>query len=331
VLQASVNAEMLLFLWEGELMRQLETQKKPFILNLTTYFGNLSDRMFYLLLIAPASIVFLLLSVYPLLNTIWMSFTFNRPSQPFIKHHFVGLNNFKYILTEDNLFWISLKNTLYFTVSSVLLELLIGLSAALLINRSLRGIGLFRVALLIPWTIPTVVAAMMFNLMYNDVYGVFNDLLYKLGVIDSYHPWLADVNTSLNAIILAEVWKTFPFMTLIILAGLQAIPKDLYEAAYIDRATRWQTFRYIVLPHIKGAILVALLFRTIDSLRAFDLIYILTKGGPADSTQVLLTDVYKQTFEFLHYDRGAAISVIVFLIVLICSLIYALALLKSED
>ena len=198
-----------------------------------------------------------------------------------------------------------LGNTLIFVTASVSCEMILGLLIALIINRSFRGRGLFRAAVLIPWAIPTVVASQMWRFINNDYYGLLNYILFG-STLAAYRAWLADPLFAMGAMIAADVWKTSAFAALILLAGLQTIPEELYEAARMDGATAWQRFTRITLPLLMPAFLIALLFRTMDAFRVFDLVFVMTQGGPADSTDVLQFYGYKKMFAegFLGIRRG---------------------------
>jgi multiple sugar transport system permease protein len=192
---------------------------------------------------------------------------------------------------------------------------------ALVINEAFRGRGLLRAAVLIPWAIPTVVSSQMWRFIFNDRYGLFNFILFG-GATSHYLAPLADPYQAELAIMAAEIWKTTPFVALILLAGLQGIPDDLYEAASIDGARPWQKFVSITLPLLVPALLLALLFRTIDALRVFDLVFVMTQGGPADATNVLQFYGYKKTFAEGMLGYGSAIAVTVFLLALVLSSLY---------
>ena len=215
----------------------------------------------------------------------------------------------------------SLKTTLMFAAVTIPLELLFGLAIALVLNEAFRGRGLMRAIVLVPWAIPTVVSAQTWRFLFNDRYGLLNVMLFG-GDTARYIAPLAEPHLALIAIMVAEVWKTTPFAALILLAGLQAIPDDLYEAASVDGASAWQKFRHVTLPLVKPALLLALLFRTIDSLRVFDLVFIMTQGGPADRTNVLQFYGYKKTFAEGMIGYGSAIAVVVFLLALVLALVY---------
>ena len=271
------------------------------------------------LMMAPALIVLAVIAVYPILRTFWLSFhemSLKRPQSGF---PFIGLANYAKILTDsraatDILF------TLKFTVVTVVLEMFLGYSAALIMNRAVKGRGIVRAAILVPWAIPTSVSAMMWKFIYNDQYGMFNDLLYRFGVITKYKAWLSTSSGSFMALVITDVWKTAPYMALLILAGLQMIPGELYESAKLDGANALQRFWNITLPLSKRSLLVALLFRTLDAFRVFDLISVLTGG--ANGTESIAVYAYKQLMTFLDFGYGSALAVLIFLIVFVISIIY---------
>jgi trehalose/maltose transport system permease protein len=195
----------------------------------------------------------------------------------------------------------------------VSLELVFGMLLALLMNEKFRGQGLVRAAILVPWAIPTIVTAKMWGWMFHDQYGVVNDLLLRTGLIDAPLSWIAEPTLSMWAVVIADVWKTVPFMALMLLAALQLIPSDLYEAARVDGASAWQRFRRITLPLIAPAMLVALIFRVMDALRVFDLIYVLTSNSEA--TISISGYAREQMVSFQEMGTGSAASVLVFMMV----------------
>jgi len=243
-------------------------------------------------------------TVYPVIYVLYLSF--HRKLLIFDISRFVGLDNYLFLL-NDGRFWNALGNTAYFTALSVSLELALGLSIALLINRSFRLRGAVRAVVLIPWAIPTVVSARMWEWMYNTDFGIINYLL-GTGV-----NWLGSPFWALNAAVAMDVWKTTPFVAILLMAGLQVIPRELYQAARLDGAGGWTVFRRITLPLLKPVMLVALIFRTLDAFRVFDAIYVLTGGGPANTTETLSIYAYKVLFQTLQFGYGSTLSVIVFL------------------
>lgn len=275
------------------------------------------------IMMAPAIIVLLVIAVYPILRTIWLSLHEMVLTDPGSGYPFIGFDNYLAIL-KDARAVTSIKFTFKFTIVTVVLELVIGFAAALVMNRPFRGRGLTRAAILIPWAIPTSVSAMMWKFIYNDQYGLFNDVLYRLGIIDEYKAWLSTSSGSFMALVITDVWKTAPYMALLILAGLQMIPEEMYEAAKIDGANVFQRFIYITLPTVKTTVIVALLFRTLDAFRVFDLISVMTGG--ANGTESIAVYAYSNLMKFLDFGYGSALAVLVFALVFIISLIYMKAL-----
>jgi ABC-type sugar transport system permease subunit len=273
-----------------------------------------------LLFLLPSFIFVAIFSLFPIFESFRLSFYRLILTLPWLGQKVVGWQN--YIdLWEDPVAMESLFTTLIFVGVTIPLELLFGLGIALVLNDVFHGRGLLRAVVLIPWAIPTVVSSQMWRFIFNDRYGLINFIFFGADVSRYVAP-LADPHLALVAIMAAEIWKTTPFAALILLAGLQGIPDDLYEAASVDGATAWQKFRHVTLPLIKPALLLALLFRTIDSLRVFDLVFVTTQGGPADATNVLQFYGYKKTFAEGMVGYGSAIAVAVFLMSLIFSLAY---------
>ena len=264
-------------------------------------------------LVAPALTSLLLVAAYPVVLVLW--FSLHRKNPIFDISEFIGLANYQAIFGEPR-FWNALGNTAYFTGVSVTLELILGLSVALLLNRVFRGRGMMRAVVLVPWAIPTVVSARMWEWMYNTDFGVLN---YLLGAQVN---WLGDPFWAMNAAIFMDVWKTTPFVALLLTAGLQVIPRELYASAKNDGAGGWATFRRITLPLLLPTMLVVLLFRTLDAFRVFDAIYVLTGGGPANSTETLSIYAYKSLFQTLQFGYGSALAVIVFVCVGLISVFY---------
>jgi multiple sugar transport system permease protein len=238
-----------------------------------------------------------------------------------VEPNFVGLKYYQYYL-NDNRMWTSLGNTVVFTVISVSLELVLGLWIAMLINKHFIGRGLVRASVLIPWAIPTVISALMWKFLFDGQNGIMAKLFVEIGLIPDMGTLLTTKFWSMFAVIFSDVWKTTPFMALLILAGLQTIPQNLYEAARVDGASKVQQFFTITLPLLKSTILVALLFRTLDAFRVFDLIYVLTGGGPANSTETISIYAYKVMFAQTNFGAGSALAVIVFFCVAIISMVF---------
>jgi multiple sugar transport system permease protein len=267
--------------------------------------------LWYLL---PGALLLGGVTLFPLVWVIWLSL--QRHSLLEAQPHFVGLGNYLRMAT-DGRFWNALGNTAYFTGVSVALELVLGLTVALLLHRVGRGKGLLYGIVLLPWVVPTAVSARMWEWMYNADIGVLN---YILG---SQINWLGSPVWAVHAAIMMDVWKTTPFVALLLIAGLHSIPRDLYRAAAIDGASAFMVLRRITLPLLAPFILVALVFRTIDAFRVFDTIYVLTGGGPADTTETLSLYAYKMLFQALEFGYGSAIAVAVFGCVALATVLYA--------
>lgn len=274
-------------------------------------------------LLAPMLLMMLLLTAWPLGRTLWLSLTDAALVGDGVSPAWVGADNFIYALTDPD-FQAALWRTLYFTLVSVAFEGVIGVLVALLLNQQFHGRNLLRVLVILPWALPTIVNATMWRLNFNPDYGSINALLTQLGVIDHYRSWLGDPASALNAVMLADIWKNYPLITLLTLAALQSIPDDLYEAARLDGASAWRRFRAITLPAILAPLAVALVLRTIDAFKVFDIIYVMTRGGPMDSTKTLSFFVYQESFSYLRAGSGAAYAV---LMTLLCGLLIALYML----
>ena len=262
-----------------------------------------------LLFLAPALVALAAVSVYPILESVRLSLRDRMLSVR--TDNFVGFQNYSR-LADDGQFWSAWRHTLEFTAISTLVETLIGLAMALVLYETFAGRGSARAAMLVPWAIPTVVTSKMFGWLFDGQHGVVNWLLLKLDLVSGYVNWYGSPGTAFYTIVVADVWKTAPFMALLLLAGLQTIPHSLVEAARIDGAGPWQTFYYIRMPLLLPTLLIAGMFRALDAFRIFDLVYVLTGGGPADSTEVLSTLTYKVLFSGLEFGYGSALSVAMF-------------------
>jgi multiple sugar transport system permease protein len=280
---------------------------------------RLIDRRLGVVLLAPALSTVAVFALWPVLQSTWLSLHRSilvLPADP----QFVGLDNYRRLLS-DPVALRSIGVTLLFVAGSVAGELLLGLVLALLMHRAMPVRGLYRALILVPWAMPTVVAAQMWRLSLHDRYGLVNLLVFG-DRVDGYIAPLVSPAGALIALIVADVWKTASFAGLLLLAGLQMIPADLYEAARIDGATAWQQFRRVTLPLLRPAVLVALLFRTLDAFRVFDLVYVLTYGGPGDATNTLQFYGYRTLMGESAIGYGSAIVTIVFLLAFAVSLVY---------
>ena len=269
-------------------------------------------------LIIPAVLVVVLVIGYPLAQVIVYSFL-RYKLDGVTPATFAGLDNYVFVLSDPD-WWRAVWNTLVFTFFSVTLETILGLVVALVANANFKGRTFFRIAILIPWAIPTVVSSQIWKWMFNDVYGVVNLLLTNFHIIPEKIAWLAVPETAIPVIIAVDVWKTVPFMALLILAGLQTIPSDMYEAGSIDGATGVKTFFYLTLPFIMPTLLVALIFRTLDALRVFDIFYIMV-GGAGDMA-TMATYNRLQLIDFLDAGVGSATSVIILLFIMVFVVLY---------
>lgn len=282
---------------------------------------SLTEAQLGQVLVAPAVLVICAIAFFPVLAASWLSLHEYNLKYPYLGQPFVGLGNYINMLS-DGRFLNSVKVTTIFAGSSVAVELVLGMAIALLINREFKGRGIVRASVLVPWALTTVVMARMWAWIYNSEYGIFNAILKELGIIHQYIPWVADASFALWAAVGADIWKTTPFMALLLLAGLQTIPGELYEAAMVDGANAWRRFWLITVPLMRPTILVALLFRTLDAARVFDLLFVLTGGGPGFSTESLSIYTYRSLFVNLDFGYGSALSVATFLYVMLISFVY---------
>ncbi|MCB8877529.1 carbohydrate ABC transporter permease [Acidisoma silvae] len=262
------------------------------------------------LLLLPALVALAAVSLYPILNGIWLSLT--NTSLITNSSDFIGIKNYA-TLFKDSGFWNAWTHTILFTFASTAAETIIGVLMALLLFERFVGRSVLRAVMLVPWAMPTVVTSKMFGWLFDGQHGVINYLGVKSGLLSANVDWLGSAHTALGTIILADVWKTTPFMALLLLAGLQTISPNLIEAAKIDGATSWSIFWQVRLPLLWPTLLIAGLFRALDAFRIFDLVYVLTGGGPADSTETLSTLSYKTLFSTLQFGYGSAMTMATFI------------------
>ena len=280
-------------------------------------------------LLTPALSVTILIIFFPIVQTAVMSL-FNYVIWKPKDTRFIGLGNYLQAL-QDEVFWISLKNTIFWIVGVIVLQLLLGFVTALLLNREFKWRGLARSLILIPWVTPSVITALMWRWMYDGNNGVINDLLVRVGLLKSYFPWLANSSTALPAIMVALMWQGFPFFAIMILAGLQAIPNTLYEAAEVDGATRIQMFSRITLPMLMPILLTSMLLRIIWVANSMDVIFVMTGGGPGYATQTLPVYAFVRAYKAL--DFGYASTIAIFLTLLLIAIVagYVLRVLRSQE
>lgn len=263
------------------------------------------------LFVLPMILVLAAVAAWPLGRTVWFSLT-DAKLDDLAGAQYVGLANFSYLLTDPD-WWAAVRNTLVFTFFSVSIETILGLGIALALNAHFAARGTLRAAVLIPWAIPTVVSAQMWSWMFNDVFGIINKLLMGAGLIEKGIAWTASPDTALMAVVIVDVWKTTPFMALLILAGLQMLPGEIYEAARVDGISPLTVFRKVTLPLLKPALLVAVIFRVLDALRIFDLIYVMT--GNNKSTMSMSVYARQQLVDFQDVGFGSTASTLLFLLI----------------
>lgn len=287
------------------------------------------DALVGLVLVLPSLILILAISLQPIVSTLYYSL-FELQRGVGAQGIFIGLGNYIDLLT-DQVFWQTIGRTLYFTVVSVGIELVLGLAVAQLIHSHPPGWKFLRTSLIIPWAVPTIVNGTMWRWIYNADYGALNGLLVQLGIIHKYIPWLTMPNVAMNLVILADVWHSVPFIALILQAALATLPVDLDEAAMVDGATARQRFLLIRLPLLRPAILVALIIRTVEAFRAFDIIYVITNGGPAFGTVTISFLTYLETFSYGHVGRGSSLSFLISIFTMIMAFLYIRFLYRPEE
>jgi ABC-type sugar transport system permease subunit len=287
------------------------------------------ERTLAVALVVPTLVVVFGLTVYPVFYAFWLSLHQRNLIKARNATPFIGLANYADVIA-DPYFWDSTRVTLYFTVISLVVQVVLGLGMALVLNERFVGRGLVRALILIPWAIPTIVNGVLWQWIYNANYGALNGLLLQIGLIDKPQLWLGQPTRALNMIILADTWKVLPFYAVMFLAALQTIPSELYESAKVDGANAWWRLVHVTLPFLKPMLVVVLVLRTLQTFRVFDVIYILTQGGPAGGTRVISFYAYEVSFLNLNFGYGAAISFAIGVITLALALGY-IRLLRSEE
>ncbi|MEH1795048.1 carbohydrate ABC transporter permease [Nostoc sp.] len=280
------------------------------------------------ILLTPALLLLLFVFAYPILRAFWLS-VFTRNLGTELQPVFSGLDNYMR-MAGDGRFWQSFSATAVFTTASVLSELLLGLLIALVLNQAFFGRGIVRTIAILPWALPTALIGLAWSWIFNDQFGVVNDILRRLGLIKTGINWLGDPTLAMSAAIFADVWKTTPFISILLLAGLQSIPADLYEAYSVDGANPWQSFRNITLPLLLPQILIAVLFRFAQAFGIFDLIAVMTGGGPGGATEVVSLYIYSTVMRYLDFGYGAALVVVTFIILIAAVAIASFLLNKSR-
>ena len=272
------------------------------------------------ILILPACLLMGLIMIYPLGKVFYLSFQHYNPTKPFT-NGFAGLDNFITIFTKKE-FYNALGVSAKFVACEVVLQLIFGMIVALILNQKFKGRGFFRALTFIPWALSGVLTAVLWSIMFNQHFGVLNDLLAKLGIIKEPIAWLANTKFVLGSVIVAELWRGIPFFAISLLAAMQGLPDDIYEAARVDGSTKFQTFRFITLPMLKNTIVLTTPLRTIWEFNSVDLIYSLTGGGPVGKTTTLSMLIANQAIKTSNYGYGSALSVVSFAILAVIAVIY---------
>jgi ABC-type sugar transport system permease subunit len=281
------------------------------------------------LLVLPALLIILGVTLWPIIYTFILSF-YNVPQGINQTRTFLGLGNYLAML-QDHLFWETIGRTMYFTVASVSLEMVLGMAVAELVHAHPFGWKFLRFALIIPWAVPTIVNGAMWRWIYSGDFGALNGLLSQLGIIKHYIPWLTLPNLAMPLVILADVWHMMPFVALILQAALATLPDELNEAAAVDGANAFQRFWSIRLPLLRPAILVALIARTVDAFRVFDIVYIITNAGPANRTLTISYLTYLNSFPWGKQGTGAALSFLISIFTISMALIFIKFLYHPEE
>ena len=287
--------------------------------------ANRAGRFF----LVPALLIIAFVLLFPIIQTIVLSFGRNSTSI-FYDYEFAGLANYQRLLRTPR-FITALNNTILFTAVTVPIELVIGIGLALVLNRQFRGKGLVRMAVLFPWALPTALNALMWRWMFNTEFGLFNSILTDTGLAVERVNWLGAIPIAMASMMFVSIWKTSSFMALLLLAGLQTIPDDLYEAGSVDGATRWTAFRHLTLPLLLPAIMVSVLLRTMDAMRTFELPFNLTDGGPLTSTETLSLYSYRAIFQYVNFNLGSSAIIIQFIIIMAISIVYIVTLRRADQ
>jgi ABC-type sugar transport system permease subunit len=288
-----------------------------------------TDARLAALLLVPSSVVVFGVVAWPVMRTFWLSLHKVESPLPTAPSPWVGLDNYTRAIQDPQL-WAAVGRTVYFTFASTAFELVLGILLGLLLAQKLRGRWLLRVAVIIPWALPTIVNATMWRYVFNPQYGPLNALLTQAHLIDEYRSWLGSPFLALNMIVLADVWKNTSVVAFFVLAGLQVIPGDIMEAAQVDGAGAVRRFFSITLPLLRPIIAVVLVLRTIEAFKVFDIIYVMTRGGPANGTRTVSLFTYQSAFSDQHFGYGSALSVLIVLVIMALAVTY-MKLLNLEE
>ena len=286
------------------------------------------ERIYPYISILPVALVIALFAIYPIIHAIRMSFyqyLLTRPND----HPFVGLGNFIDVITSYY-FKNSIQITAIYTIGAVIGVIIYGLGVALLMNTKVRLSTTLKIVILLPWALPAVVSGLLWKWILNADFGILNGILYSIGLIDSYIPFLANPTQAKMALVMAHIWKEGPLVAIFFLAGLQLIPDELYEAARIDGGTGWRIFRLVILPLLRPIFLIVVVYETMTAILTFDTIYVMTGGGPANSTALISWFAYAEIFKSLNLGRGIALAIIIAMITLVLIILY-LRVLRTEE
>jgi multiple sugar transport system permease protein/N,N'-diacetylchitobiose transport system permease protein len=288
-----------------------------------------SEGGFALAVSAPALLIVFGVVLFPLVTTFAYSFM-NIELTSANRGDFVGLANYAQVLSSAA-FWAALWRTVYFTLTSTALETVLGLFIALLLNERFPGVKFLRSIVIIPWAVPTIVNGSLWKWIYNGEYGIMNAIFLKLGLISEYRSWLSDPFAAMNLVVVADAWKMTPLAAIFFLAALQSVNKATYEAATVDGAGPLRRFVSLTIPYLTPTILVVLVMRTVEKFKAFDVFYMITRGGPADGTKVLMYETYLKAFTNLQYSQASTYAYLFVIIIASLTAVYLKALRRSED
>jgi multiple sugar transport system permease protein len=290
---------------------------------------TIPDRTFGLLLTIPAFAVLGMVMVFPLLRVVQLSVNDYKVFEGG-RLVFVGLKNYREAF-QDPRFYNAVVNTLLFTLITVTFQMFFGMLIALILDREFRGRWIMRMAILLPWALPNVVNALLFRWMFDGQFGLFNDILLRLGIVREPVTWLVTPAGASFAIYFTQIWKVSSLVGLILLAGLQSIPREIYESARVDGAGDWKQFFRLTLPLLRPAIIVALIFRSLVALQVFDVIYAMTKGGPGDATESLVYNIWMHIFAYNEFGYGSALSVLLSILILAFGFLYIRGFYRNES
>lgn len=288
-----------------------------------------SEERFAYAVVSPALIIVFFVVIAPMVITLMYTFV-NMDSTSTRTGQFMGLHYYISALSSAQ-FWADFGRTMYYTVLSTAAETIVGLLIALLLDQDFKGVKFLRAITIIPWAIPTVVNGSLWKLIFNGQYGVLNAILLRLHLISSYQSWLGDPSSAMNAIVIADAWKMTPLAVIFFLAALQGFNRATYEAAMVDGAGVFRRFWVLTLPYLKPAVLIVVVMRTVEKFKAFDLFYLMTRGGPADGTKTLMYDAYLKAFTNLNYSQAATYAYLIAIIVVMLTVAYMKIMRKGSD